>query len=262
MPTDFVSRPGHVVTNTRLNVRRGAPSTQAAIAAKVEVGTTLAVRGVVAGEVVSGNGEWYAGTDDAFFWSGGCGSLVTDDAAPGAPGLDVRRRPNGSILPLRDAELRSRFGDPHETEGVGGRVTPDPAWVTASLVQVAIPVLSGMGFATVTVHTKARDSFLRVFAAIAAAGLDGHIRTCAGTFVARHKAWNPARDLSPHTWGIAIDLNAEWNGYGSEPAPLGAIGSVRALVPLFEAEGFAWGGFFETQSQRDGMHFELARRDL
>lgn len=39
----------------------------------------------------------------------------------------------------------------------------------------------------------------------------------------------------------------------------GAHGSVRELVALFEAEGFAWGGYFEPETVRDGMHFELAR---
>jgi hypothetical protein len=43
---------------------------------------------------------------------------------------------------------------------------------------------------------------------------------------------------------------------------MGATGSVRELVPFFEAEGFAWGGYFDPARFRDGMHFELARRDL
>lgn len=82
-----------------------------------------------------------------------------------------------------------------------------------------------------------------------------------GLWVPRHKGWNPARGLSSHSWAIAIDLNAPWNGYGATPAPLGAHGSVRELVPFFAAEGFAWGGDF-SPPYVDGMHFELARFDL
>jgi hypothetical protein len=108
---------------------------------------------------------------------------------------------------------------------------------------------------------KAQGPFQRVFKAIADAGLDDQIRTCAGTFVPRHKGRNPARGLSVHSWGIAIDLNAQWNAYGTAPAALGNHGSTRELIPLFEAEGFAWGGYFEPLSICDGMHFELARLD-
>lgn len=66
------------------------------------------------------------------------------------------------------------------------------------------------------------------------------------------------RGLSSHTWGIAIDLNVAWNGYGNVPAAHGVHGSVRQLVAIFESEGFAWGGYFEPLSICDGMHFELA----
>ena len=109
---------------------------------------------------------------------------------------------------------------------------------------------------------KAQASFLAAFEAIATADLGDRILTYGGTFVPRHKAWNPKRTLSSHTWGIAIDLNVAWNGYGVEPAAMGAHGSLRELVPAFEAQGFAWGGYFEPLSARDGMHFELARLDL
>ena len=74
--------------------------------------------------------------------------------------------------------------------------------------------------------------------------------------------WDPSRGLSTHSWGAAIDLNVPWNGYGAVPAALGAHGSVRELVPIFESEGFAWGGYFKPQSIADGMHFELSRLDL
>ena len=60
-------------------------------------------------------------------------------------------------------------------------------------------------------------------------------------------------------WGVAIDLNARWNGAGHPPASPGQQGDLTPLVPLFAAQGFAWGGHFS--SNVDGMHFELARRN-
>ena len=77
----------------------------------------------------------------------------------------------------------------------------------------------------------------------------------------RKKGWNPRRTLSAHAYGVAIDLNARWNGYGVKPAPRGAPGSLVELVDIFAAHGFAWGGHFRPARYADGMHFELARLD-
>jgi hypothetical protein len=85
--------------------------------------------------------------------------------------------------------------------------------------------------------------------------------TYGGTYVPRHMGWTVGRPLSSHSWGVAIDINVDWNPYGGAPAPLGAVGSVRQIVSLFEAQGFAWGGRFTPDALRDGMHFELARTD-
>ena len=98
-------------------------------------------------------------------------------------------------------------------------------------------------------------------AAIQAAGLGSKLLSCDGTFVTRHKGHDPTRGLSSHSWGVSMDINAKWNAYGQIPAPLGAIGSTREFVSIFEALGFAWGGYF-SHPYEDGMHFELARFDL
>lgn len=253
---------GDTTTSARLNIRGGAPSISAPIARRVDPGTRLTVRGVVKGDTVSGNADWYAGDGDTFFWSGACAAFRA--AANGAaPPMAVHRRLNGTVQVLNDGEIRRVFGDVTHTEAAKrGAVNLEPAWVKESIVEIESALLTAAGFKTLRVHRKAAEPFQRVLDAIAAAGLADRIITCAGTFVPRHKGWDPARTLSPHSWGIAIDLNAEWNGYGAEPAALGAHGSLRELVPLFEAEGFAWGGYFAPERYRDGMHFELARFDL
>jgi hypothetical protein len=61
---------------------------------------------------------------------------------------------------------------------------------------------------------------------------------------------------SNHAWGTAFDVNYGWNKLGAIPAPVGARGSVRELVPLANQYGFYWGGHFR---RCDGMHFEVAR---
>jgi hypothetical protein len=249
---------GTVTANARLNIRKHEPSIAAAITRREEMGAILAVRGLVQGDNVSGNAQWYAGDDDTFFWSGACGNF----RAAGATSLGVNRRPNGTIEPLSEKDVRQVYGTFPYTEAKKGAINIDAAWAAANIVTLPTPVLADNGYANIKCHAKARGPFERVFAAIAAAGLDERIVTCAGTFVPRHKGWNPKRGLSVHSWGLAIDFNVAWNPYGGLPAALGAHGSVRELVPYFEAEGFAWGGYFQPLSICDGMHFELARYDL
>ncbi len=246
---------GEVVSLARLNIRGGEPSTNAPIVRKVETGTPLSVRSLVIGERVSGNDQWYESEDDTYFWSGACSSL---DADADDSDLSVPRRANGTIRPLRDSELRLAFGDIRHTEGNGGRVDLEKAWVAENIVMVEVEVLER----EIPVHAKAAELFKRTFAAIGEAGLGDRILTYDGTWVARHKGWNPKRNLSAHSWGVAIDVNSRWNGYGVRPAPRGEHGSVVELVPYFAAEGFAWGGHFRPSKHLDGMHFELARRDL
>ncbi|WP_342239993.1 M15 family metallopeptidase [Inquilinus sp. OTU3971] len=264
MNASFTPLEGSVTTTARLNIRARAPMTTSSIARKVDAGASLPVRGVVSGEIVLGNARWYAGPNDTFFWSGACSSFQPANFAPptsAATGLNVDRRPDGTILPLSDAKLRSVFGDFPYTEGSKGRINIDPTWVQQNIIEIATPILADAGYPKITIHREAADGFKAAFDRIAAANLSHLILSCAGTFVPRHKGWDPNRGLSSHSWGVAIDLNVAWNGYGAEPAPFGTHGSVRELVPHFEAEGFAWGGYFSPPYQ-DGMHFELARKDL
>lgn len=54
--------------------------------------------------------------------------------------------------------------------------------------------------------------------------------------------------ISMHSWGIAIDVNAAWNGLGKKPT------MSKGFVKCFTDNGLAWGG---TWKRMDGMHFEL-----
>jgi hypothetical protein len=55
--------------------------------------------------------------------------------------------------------------------------------------------------------------------------------------------------MSLHSWGIAIDVNAAWNGLGKEPT------LTPEFVKCFTDAGFDWGG---TWKRKDGMHFQLS----
>lgn len=58
------------------------------------------------------------------------------------------------------------------------------------------------------------------------------------------------KSLSLHSWGIAIDINAGWNGFNQLPT------MSDKLVACFTDAGFDWGG---NWSKPDGMHFQLAK---
>jgi hypothetical protein len=71
-----------------------------------------------------------------------------------------------------------------------------------------------------------------------------------GCYVPRYIANDPAKGLSLHSWGIAIDLNVPENQRGT-------VGRMdRTVVSIFKKWGFAWGGDW---SYTDPMHFELNR---
>ena len=82
------------------------------------------------------------------------------------------------------------------------------------------------------------------------AKLAHEIRTWDGCFNIRLKKGGMTRSL--HSWGLAIDLNAAWNQYNTEPT------MSQALVQCFTTAGFTWGGIWQ-KPKTDGMHFELTK---
>ena len=88
----------------------------------------------------------------------------------------------------------------------------------------------------------------QAFKNLIASGKVSELKTWDGCFCIRRK--RGLSSMSLHSWGIAIDVNAAWNGLGKEPV-LSA-----EFVKCFTDAGFDWGG---TWTRKDGMHFQLAR---
>ncbi len=78
-------------------------------------------------------------------------------------------------------------------------------------------------------------------------GFISELKTFDGCFNIRKQRGASSQSL--HSWGIAIDVNAAWNGLGKQPQ-LSA-----EFVKCFTDAGFDWGG---TWKRLDGMHFQLA----
>ena len=79
-------------------------------------------------------------------------------------------------------------------------------------------------------------------------GFVKELKTWDGCFNIRKK--RGLTSMSLHSWGIAIDVNAAWNGLGKTPT-LSA-----GFVKCFTDAAFDWGG---TWTRKDGMHFQLAK---
>lgn len=126
----------------------------------------------------------------------------------------------------------------------GGRIAPDPAWVSANIRTEAVPILG-----SVTCH---KDLFPQLRAALLEVeqrGLAGEIHPgeYAGCYYPRFIA--NTTTLSNHAFGLALDLNVPGNQRGT-------VGEMdRDVVAIFKTWGFAWGGDWRWT---DPMHFELA----
>ena len=90
--------------------------------------------------------------------------------------------------------------------------------------------------------------FTQALKSIIAKDLVKELKTWDGCFNIRKK--RGLTSMSLHSWGIAIDVNAAWNGLGKTPT-LSA-----EFVKCFTDAGFDWGG---TWKRKDGMHFQLAK---
>lgn len=86
------------------------------------------------------------------------------------------------------------------------------------------------------------------FKALIDTGKVAELKTFDGCFNIRYQRGSRTA-ASLHSWGIAIDVNAAWNGLGEEPQ------LSPEFVKCFTDNGFDWGG---TWKRKDGMHFQLS----
>lgn len=86
----------------------------------------------------------------------------------------------------------------------------------------------------------------KAFKNLISTGYVKELKTWDGCFNIRKK--RGLASMSLHSWGIAIDVNAAWNGLNKEPQ------LSKEFVNCFTLAGFDWGG---TWTRKDGMHFQL-----
>ena len=125
----------------------------------------------------------------------------------------------------------------------GGRIAPDPAWVSEHIATEVVPILGA-----VTCNKLIFPQLKAALGDIVDRGLADKIHPdeYAGCYYPRFIAGSST--LSNHAFGLALDLNVPGNGRGT-------VGEMdRGVVDAFKKWGFAWGGDWRYT---DPMHFEM-----
>lgn len=168
-----------------------------------------------------------------------------------------------ALAPTRPAQ-EALFGQ------IAYQVTPDPwdperititnDFVERHIVTVLVPQLAGRVGAPsngkVRAHRLISAQLQGLWAAWEAAGLLELITDYGGLWVPRLVRGSKTA-LSNHAWGTAFDINVSANWLWHLPAFPGENGSLFEHVPIAQAYGFSWGGFYP--GRLDGMHFEAVR---
>lgn len=115
-------------------------------------------------------------------------------------------------------------------------------WDVPQDINIAIPVIPNKIYCNKDLVSPLEKAFRNIITR----GLSNEIKTWDGCFNIRLK--RGLNSLSLHSWAIAIDINAAWNGLGKIPT------MSKELVQCFKDAGFEWGGDW---SRLDGMHFQL-----
>ena len=125
----------------------------------------------------------------------------------------------------------------------GGRIAPDPAWVSEHIATGTVPIIG-----SVTCNRLIFPQLEAALREIEARGLadEIHADEYAGCYYPRFIAGTTS--LSNHSFGLALDFNVSGNQRGT-------VGEMdRTVVAIFKKWGFAWGGDWRYT---DPMHFEM-----
>jgi hypothetical protein len=125
----------------------------------------------------------------------------------------------------------------------GGRIAPEPSWVSTHITTEQVPILGA-----VTCNRLMMPQLRAALQEVQDRGLADEIHPdeFAGCYYPRFIAGSTT--LSNHSFGLALDLNVPGNLRGT-------VGEMdRDVVAIFKDWGFAWGGDW---SYTDPMHFEM-----
>jgi hypothetical protein len=161
-----------------------------------------------------------------------------------APNVDPN---DAQTAVLTGGSVSQAVGSFTYTANADGTVNPQTSWVAKYIVTEQVPIIGSVRCNKVMLP-QLRMALQHVIRAGLASKI--HPSEYGGCYVPRYIANDPAKGLSFHTFGTAIDLNVPGNERGT-------IGQMdRNVVAIFQGCGFNWGGLWHYT---DPMHFELAR---
>ena len=129
-----------------------------------------------------------------------------------------------------------RFGNPEQENEL-------VLWRVSKYIPKSIPTIPSKIYCNKQMIVPLEVAFLNIIDR----GLEDELKTWDGCFNVRRK--RGCKSWSLHSWAIAIDINAAWNGLDKIPQ------MSKELVQCFTDAGFDWGGNWK---RKDGMHFQLA----
>lgn len=171
-----------------------------------------------------------------------------------APGQVLRIRAKGETPYLRygdavmpQAIIKQHFGEFAARPLPDGTIAIDRRWTQRNIVTKRVPILGD-----VTCHRAFFPQLRDALQEVRRRGLSFLIDRSqfGGCYGPRSIGRVPGGRLSHHAWGIALDINAADNAFGtrSDLDP--------RLVEIMERAGLTWGGRWLVP---DGMHFEWVR---
>lgn len=150
-------------------------------------------------------------------------------------------------------KLIEKFGDP-----LGDRKVFEALnmtfWDIPIFINTHIPALPNKLYC----HKELVRPLQKVFYSLIESGLSKEIKTFDGCFNVR-LIRGSKKNLSIHSWGLAIDLNAAHNplGYMKSDSQAGGLTPFSlSFDEVFRSEGFTCGIDFV---RNDGMHFEYVK---
>jgi hypothetical protein len=130
----------------------------------------------------------------------------------------------------------------------------DPGFESNNIVTFALPYplyYENTKASDTRCHRLIVENFQSAFEAIKAANLMEQVRNFSGIYASR-AIRGFASHPSTHSWGVAIDLEAE-------QYPLGSLKRFsEPVVSIFRNAGFFYGGDFV--SRKDPMHFQFCEK--
>lgn len=174
----------------------------------------------------------------------------------------------GDIIPVQApnglADIITHYGDPKITRNQDGSWAVDAKWESDNMVIIAHPMIPARQSGRLYIHKLAAPSFIRVlnrWQARIDAGDPYRVKTL-GCFNPRAQRGSNGLLASMHTWGAAVDLNADDNPMISpcdpdDPRRQTETDIPRAWFDDWIAEGWFMGRDF--QHRFDPQHGQLAQ---